>query len=47
MKPLSRRCAARHSLPPKTQTFGLTLDSRWRWWAEYQRLSSNFTKRSG
>ena len=30
MKPRSRRCAAPRSLPPKTQIFVLTLDSRWR-----------------
>ena len=47
IKPRLRRCAARRSLRPKTQTFGLTLDSRWAWRAEYRRLSSNFTKRSG
>ena len=47
IKPRLRRCAARHSLRQKTQTFGLILDSRWHWWAEYRRPSSNFTKRSG
>ena len=34
-------------LAPNDASIRADLDSRWSWQAEYQRLSSNFTKRSG